>query len=214
MPSAFPIRVIVHACFYRTGTTSVQAFLSLNRRAIAPYAKIYMGERLGAATSLGRVYGKLPVFWRRRAFARAMDRFLTSIVPSPCIVISRESFCGMMIGYTRLGRTAARYAETAIPLAREIRRAVVARFGPDLDLTFVYTTRNPDAVTHSSYGHVLRSSRMRDTPEQFAVRFADTLDLENEAALIRHASSPTRVATIHLDSWADHPFGPAAPLRA
>lgn len=207
-----PVRVIVHAGFYKTGTTTLQAFLAENQRRIAPYAAIYMGPQLGAATSLGRHYGQLPVFWRRRRFGRAMDNFLTTVENAPCIVISRESFSGMMIGYARCTRPTTRYSNTAIPLAREIRRAVVARFGADVDLTFVYTTRARDAVIRSSYGHVLRSSQLKDSAEDFAARFPATFNLDAEAAEIRRALAPTPVLTISLEDHATDRFGTAGPL--
>lgn len=207
-----PVRVIVHAGFYKTGTTSLQAFLAKNAQRIAPYAAVYMGPDLKTARSLGNAYGRLPVFWRRRAFGRAMDDFLAGVKDAPCIVISRESFSGMMIGYPRLWRPSTRYADTAIPLAREIRRAMISRFGPDVDLTFVYTTRARDAVIHSSYGHVLRSARLRDSPERFAARFSPAFSLNNEAARIRRALAPTPVLTLSLDDHEQDSFGTAQPL--
>ncbi|MEJ2020095.1 MAG: hypothetical protein P8X51_18060 [Maritimibacter sp.] len=149
-------RVIVHAGFHKTGTTSLQSFLKRNTDALAPYAAIYLQRALKRARYLGRIYGQRPVFWRRWMFRRGFREFLASIPDAPTIVISRESFSGMMLGYrgARL-RRCRRYASMAIPLAREIIRELRRRFGPEVEIEFLYTTREGESFLKSTWGHVL-----------------------------------------------------------
>ena len=99
--------------------------------------------------------------------------FLRSVPDAPVIVISRESLSGMMLGLrgARL-RPARRYAPMAIPLAREIIRETRRRFGPDVRIEFLYTTRAPRPFVNSLWRHVLRTNRLTQNEAQFAAGFS------------------------------------------
>ncbi|MEJ1992693.1 MAG: hypothetical protein P8X50_13630 [Maritimibacter sp.] len=205
-------RVIVHAGFHKTGTTSLQSFLKRNTDALAPYAAIYLQRALKRARYLGRIYGQRPVFWRRWMFRRGFREFLASIPDAPTIVISRESFSGMMLGYrgARL-RRCRRYASMAIPLAREIIE-LRRRFGPEVEIEFLYTTREGESFLKSTWGHVLRTSRLTLDYESFRASFGALPDLEAEAREIAEAIAPVPVFIAPLESFGPDRFGPARAL--
>lgn len=206
-------RVIIHAGFHKTGTTSLQAFLGRNARRLQPYMAIYQKTDLKRARYLGRWYGQRPVFWRRWLFRFGFRDFLKSVPDAPVIVISRESFSGMMLGFrgTRL-RPARRYAPMAIPLAREMIRETRRRFGPDVQIEFLYTTRAAQPFVNSLWRHVLRTSKLTQNEAEFTAGFTPLPDLEAEAGTIRKALSPVPVHTAAIETYADHPFGPAKAL--
>ncbi len=202
-------RIIVHAGFHKTGTTSLQALLERNKARLAPYAAIYLKTALGSARYLGRWYGQRPSVLRLWLFRRGFRSFLNGIEDAPVIVISRESFAGMMLGFrgARL-RPPRTYAPMSIPLAQAIIRELRRRFGADAQIEFLYTTRQPDAFLHSVWRHVLRASRLkRDYPE-FRAAFGPPPDLEAEARAIGKAIAPVPVHTAELETYADDPFGP------
>lgn len=202
-------RVIVHAGFHKTGTTSLQAFLERNAKLLKPYTAIYLKTDLGRARYLGRWYGQRSVFWRRWLFRRGFREFLQTVPDAPVIVISRESFSGMMLGFrgTRL-RPARQYAPMAIPLAREIIRECRRRFGPDVRIEFLYTTRQTQPFLNSIWRHVLRTSRLTQDFATFRAAFTPPPDLHADAIQIATAIAPVPVHTATLEDYADHPLGP------
>ncbi|KKL72412.1 hypothetical protein LCGC14_2085140, partial [marine sediment metagenome] len=205
-------RIIIHAGFHKTGTTSLQGFLSRNRAALAPHATIYIKTDLGPARYLGRWYGQRPVFWRRWLFRAGWRRFLRSIPASPVIIISRESLSGMMPGFRRHGRTVTGYEGSAIPLAREIVTGLRQRFGPDCQIEFLYTLREGESLLRSLHGHILRSSPLTEDWPEFRARFPDAPDLGTEAAQIAKAIAPVPVHSAWLEDLVRHPHGPGGAI--
>jgi hypothetical protein len=206
-------RVIVHAGFHKTGTTSLQGFLKRNAKALSPYIAIYQKQALKRARHPGRLYGQFPVVWRRWLFRFAFREFLATVPDAPTIVISRENFSGTMLGYrgARL-RRCRRYAPMAIPLAREITRELQRRFGPEVEIEFLYTTREGESFLKSTWGHVLRTSRLTLDYESFRASFGALPDLEAEAREIAEAIAPVPVFIAPLESFGPDRFGPARAL--
>lgn len=203
-------RVIVHAGFHKTGTTSLQAYLERNREALAPYAQIYLKTQLKRARYLGRWYGQRPVFWRRWLFRRGFRDFLDTVGDAPVIFISRESFSGMMPGFRGGGlRRRLSYAPMAVPLAREIVRGLRRRFGQDVEIEFLYTIRDGEAFVKSAWAHVLRTTRLRMDLDAFRAMFGTPPDLAAEAERIARAVGPVPVHIAPLESFAESRFGPA-----
>lgn len=206
-------RILIHAGFHKTGTTSLQALLERNRGKLAPYATIYVKEALGDARFLGRLYGQFPSLLRRLRFRRGVRAFLAGIPDDPVIVISRESFSGMMLGFrgARL-RKPRRYAPMAIPLAKELIREIRRRFGPDVQIEFLYTVREPEAFLNSAWRHVLRTSRLTQDYAAFRAEFTPAPDLRAEAQEIARAIAPVPVHVAELEEYADDPLGPGRAL--
>ncbi len=197
-------RILVHAGFHKTGTTALQSFLNANRAALGDRAAIYLGRRLGAARKLGRVYGELPVPWRRLAFRRALDAFVSDLPDAPLIVISRESFSGAMLGASRMGRPVTSYLPVAARLAQDIVAALRARFGDAAEVEFLYTTRNTPGLLRSVWGHQLRTKALADDFETFAAPFAAMPGLAAQAQRIAALLAPVRVHIAPLEDVADH----------
>ena len=182
------VHVIVHAGFHKTGTSSLQSWLGQNRRALKPYLSFYGKADFLSAGSAARIYGQKPYPWRLRAFRRSFDRFLAKIPDAPVIVLSRETFSGSMPGHRRFpGRLIRNYRDVAVPLGRHIVAGLQARFGADVQITFLYTLREREGWIRSVYGHLLRSIHLRDDYDRFRARFPDLIDPRAEAAAIAQA---------------------------
>ena len=203
-------RVIVHAGFHKTGTTSLQTYLARNRKALKPWFDYYGKAEFLQAGAAARIYGQRRFAWRRRAFRRAFRRFLDTIPRAGTIVLSRETFAGAMPGHRDfLGRTLTSYTPAAVPLAREITRALRRRFGPDTVVEFLYTIRERESWLRSVYGHLLRSIHLTEDYEVFRATLADTPDLREQANAIAAALQPVPVHMARLEDFSDHPAGPA-----
>lgn len=207
------VRVIVHAGFHKTGTSSLQDFLKINRDALAPWVVSYGKADFRSAGAHARLYGERPYRWRLFRFRRSFRRFLAGLPSDTNLILTRETFSGGMPGHRRVtGRLMTGYAETAIPLARVLIREIQHRFGPDTEIAFFYTLREREDWIRSVHGHLLRSIRMTDDLDQFRARLPDLRSPADEAALIARAIAPTPVLTATLEDYAAHPAGTAAPL--
>lgn len=205
------IRVIVHPGFHKTGTSSLQSWLGQNRRALKPYLTFYGKADFLAAGSAARLYGQKPYPWRLRAFRRTFDRFLSGIPDAPVIVLSRETFSGSMPGHRRFpARLITGYRSVAVPLGQQIIAALQARFGADVQITFLYTLRERESWIRSVYGHLLRSIHLREPFETFRARFPHLIDPRAEAEAIAKALGVTDVHYAALEDYGTRREGPAA----
>lgn len=204
-------RVIVHAGFHKTGTTSLQDYLKQNRTALQPCLTYYGKADFPQAGAHARIYGQHRFWWRRLMFRRAFRRFLAAIPEAPVIVLSRETFSGAMPGHRTLGgRRVEDYAGAAVPLAREILRGLRGRFGPEVEVEFLYTLRDREDWLASVHGHLLRSIHLTEDLAAFAAGFASPPDPEAEAARIAWALAPVPVHVAWLEDLGRRPDGPAA----
>lgn len=203
-------RVIVHAGFHKTGTSSLQDYLRKVRRRLPDDIAVHLKEDFLEAGNLARRYGQRPYPWRRRRFARSLRKYLSSIDDSAVHILSWEGFSGIMPGHRRLTGPVRNIRRAAIPLARTIVTELHRRFGPGVDITFLYTLREPESWLHSVHGHLLRSIRLTEDYETFRAGFTPVIRLDDEAERIAHALAPVPVVTSWLEQNSLRPEGPAA----
>lgn len=97
-----PIRIIVHAGFHKTGTTSLQDFLYQNKSSLAPYMAYYGKMDFLDAGTQARIYAQRPFPHGLIKFRYAFRAFLENIPDHSMIVLSRETFSGGMPGHHTL----------------------------------------------------------------------------------------------------------------
>jgi len=208
-----PVRVIVHAGFHKTGTSSLQDYLLRHRDTLAPAFTYYGQPHFPKAGNAARRYALRRFPWRLWAFRLRLRRFLSSIPDAPLIVISRENLSGATPGQPDWrGRTITAYAPAAIPLARATVAELRRRFGPEVRIEFFYTLRASEPWLRSLYGHHLRGRRLTEDFPGFRARFADGFDLRDEAARLAAALAPVPVHTAALEDYAGARSGPAEAL--
>lgn len=205
-------RVIVHAGFHKTGTTSLQDFFSANAAALAPYLAYYGKADFLQAGADARRYAQRPFPHRLYRFRKSLRRFLSSIPDHEVILLSRETFSGGMPGHRRVsGRLMMGYERAALRLARVILSELKRRFGADVAVSFFYTTRAREPWIRSVYGHLLRSIRLTDDFETFRARFPRLKGPEEEAKVLA-AKLPCPLLTAALETHGARREGPAAAL--
>ena len=206
-------RVIVHAGYHKTGTTSLQNFLRDNRAALAPHLRYFGKGDFPAAGAHARIYAQRPFVWRLWRFRLALRRFLKTVPPGGVIVLSRETFSGGMPGHRKIGGAMmTSYTKPATRLGRAIVAELRAHFGKTVEITFFYTTRNREDWIRSVHGHLLRSIRLTDDFETFRARFADLKGPGAEAADMARSLAPIPVETAALEDYESHREGPAAAI--
>ncbi len=210
MPERPAPHVLIHAGFHKTGTSSLQDFLRLNADSLRDHFLYYGKADFRSAGSHARIYGQKRFPWRLLQFRLAFRQFLQTVPDGHNLVLSRETFAGAMPGH-RLsgGGLVGAYPVTAIPLGKVLVSELTRRFGPDVRITYLLTTRQKDDWLRSVHGHLLRSIRLTDDLASFRAQFAALPDLETQARQIAQALAPVQVETAALEDYTLARIGPA-----
>ncbi|MEM8789332.1 MAG: hypothetical protein AAGE76_13825 [Pseudomonadota bacterium] len=204
------MKVLIHPGFHKTGTTSLQQFMLVNRAALAPWFDYYGKMDFRAAGAHARIFGTHPFPWRLLRFRLSLRRFLARLEPGRNIVISRETLSGALPGHRDWrGRVLQDYQAAAPVLANALRGEIRRRFGTDTQIVFLYTTRDREAWIESLHGHLLRSTPLALDFAGFRAQFPALLGPEQEARLMASYLAPDRVEVVSLEHSRDLPFGAA-----
>lgn len=205
-------RVIVHAGFHKTGTSSLQDYLRAIRGRLPGSIALHLAEDFAEAGTCARRYGQRPGPWHLRRFSLALRRYLASVNDAPTHVLSWEGFSGVMPGHRRFGHPVRNVHRAAVPLAHAIIVELRRRFGDDAEIVFFYTLRETESWLASVHGHLLRSIRLTEDLERFRAGFPADLRLDGEAEWIARRIAPVPVKTAWLCDAKARREGPAAAL--
>jgi len=200
-------RVVVHAGFHKTGTSTVQNFLRSNGKNIWPRCALVLPKQLRSGA------GRMAVRYSRFGTAKLLTEFgdyvnavLSTIdIGNRNALLSDEALAGRMPG--RDGQLA--YHATPDLMARaeaEIRNV----FGSDTDVVFHFTTRSAQSWLRSTYKHNLRTLRLTMDEAEYTERFAPAADLDGVVDAVKDAVTGT-VLRARLEDLTT-PIGPAQPL--
>jgi hypothetical protein len=202
-----PRRIILHAGFHKTGTSSVQQTLRANRKLLMPVLAMRLKGQMTELMHATRGYST----WRDPlTLAKASRRFralLDSLpdMPRRCLVISAEELSGHMPGRGEL------MDYTAAPiLMRAFTREITARF-PDAEQMVFFSTRSTEGWLKSAYWEHVKSSSMTLEYSEFETAYAGGANFGRIIAQTQDAvACPVHHTT--LEDCADLPLGPTDPL--
>lgn len=200
-------RVIVHAGFHKTGTTSAQKFLRANGKHIYPRCALVLPGRLrkGAARMAVR-YSRFGTVALLDQFGADLHEVLSQIErKNRAVLISDENLSGRMPGRDRQ----LDYNATPALMARA-EDVICDVFGAEADVVFQFTTRAPHDWLRSTYKHNLRTSRLTKDEAEYGAVYAPAADLDRVVRAVADAVTGSVYATDLADL--DGPLGPAAPL--
>lgn len=198
------MRLVVHAGFHKTGTTSIQRTLDANRDRLAPAFRVLLKADMSGLTEAARAYSRTldEVEWAlfRYEAARVLAE-LDATDPRP-VVMSSEDLSGHMPfrhglpDYGAAPRLMAGLAEVAAEV-----------LGP-VDIAFLFTTRAAAPWVKSCYAQHIRATRLTDGPEDYAARAMPHADLDAMADRIAEAVAPRPVHRAALEDIGGGPLGP------
>ncbi|MEX0286128.1 MAG: hypothetical protein AB3N23_16095 [Paracoccaceae bacterium] len=202
-----PRRVVIHPGFHKTGTSTVQRALRVNRAVLKPHLRSILKPPLKLACHASRGYST----WRdpislhkfRRRFRAALDEI--GGMPRRSLLISAEELSGHLPGRGELADYSA-----AIPLARAMYRSVQEVF-PDTETVFFFSTRMPESWLRSAYWQHVRASNMTLDFDDYAARYEGSADLDAIVDAVAEAV-PERVERANLDTTTTLQAGPLTPL--
>lgn len=198
-------RVVIHAGFHKTGTTSVQAALAAHRAALAPAFTLQLpqGAAFHTLTRAARLWSaeRRPLAMRlyRRALAHWLDGL--ELAPGQGLILSSEDLAGHMpgdFGISDYGAAPRLLAE----LARGLRRAL-----PDADLHFVLGTRAPAPWLASLHWQQAKRHTMVEDAADFSQRMAGAVHIGPVLKAVAHATG-TPVHAAPLEEQARRRLGP------
>ena len=203
---AGPKKIVIHAGFHKTGTTSVQMALQRNREVLADHVDILLRDDILALTKATRNYSKSPTDAELAQVQKQAQACFSAIAGCTCpVVISAEDLAGMMPG--RAGTDS--YAATP-DLMQELERAALACLGGTTEIVFYFSTRAADPWIESLWWQHLRSTRIEASLEEYRASVKQSADLPAVVAATRKRLTRARVVSHALEDVASAGHGPVS----
>ena len=202
-----PRKIIIHAGFHKTGTSSVQQVLRANRPLLQPELAMRLKGQMQDLMHATRGYST----WRDDlTLVKAATRFggvLDDLVAmrKRALLLSAEEFSGHMPGRGDL----ADYSAAPILLSRYCDE-ITARF-PNIEQVIYFSTRAPESWLQSAYWEHVKSSSMTLDYDTFATTYEKAAELE---PIVKAVRKQVNVAVHHtaLEDCRDLRLGPADPV--
>lgn len=201
-------RIILHAGFHKTGTTSLQQTLRANRRRLAPEFRLVLRPGMTALCEAARGYSE-----RRDDLNLGLVKYEAALLaerlqrdPADTILISSEDLSGHMPGRRGLRDYSA---------APKLMQALALAFDtalPEDELVFFFTTREAESWLRSCYTQHLKASRLPLDADDYMKRFAGSASLESIVAQVAKALPRHAVLQAALEDHKARPLGPAEAL--
>ena len=202
-----PRKIVLHAGFHKTGTSTVQAVLRANRKTLMPALAIRLKGQMQDLMRATRGYSTFGTPDALDKVARRFDALLADLpgMPRRTLLLSAEELCGHMPGRGPL----ADYCAAPVLLYLFWQRAQAAF--PRTPVAFCLTTRAPDAWQRSAWAEHVTSSGMTLAFDAFCAQYPDAPDL---GAIVRDITRrvPAPVHSFALEECAALPLGPADPV--
>lgn len=205
---ADPQNILLHPGFHRTGTSSMQHFLWLNRDALAPYLTVRLTRHF---KSVARLCTRYAITENPLDLTDMIGELDTAFAQDPVpsnrdLLISSEMFCGEIPGHDAVQDYSA-----APTLITYLTGYLQERF-PAAKIRVILTTRDAESWLFSAYRHVLRRSRVTLTREEFAEKYRDAANFEAMLGQIAEAIDPVELLYLPLEHALQNPLGPGAGL--
>ena len=202
-------KILIHAGFHKTGTSTVQRAIGVNRRALSQHIRPYLKDDFEAVVDAARVFSEKSkpgtlthVLEEAKTFFEGLD----IDDPRP-IFVSSEGLSGLMPGR----RSLERYKATPY-LMSAIANAAVERFGDQMDLSFYFSTRDRTAWLRSCWWQNLRSSRMTLDFDVFCQQVESATDMETILKDTEISVAPCSVFSADLELLSELKYGPLTPV--
>lgn len=181
------LKVLIHPGFHKTGTTTLQRTLFVNRHALADAITFLTPDdtrdlsMLARRISIAPGRGKFPKL--ARAYVELMDS--RHDIRSRPLLLSNEHLCGHIPG-----RNGVWSYHQAPHILRALLQASMDYFGPDTEHYVYFTTRDPKAWCKSTFWQNIRYNRITTSLEEYEARVLGACDLGATVRQVREALPP------------------------
>ncbi|WP_299722782.1 hypothetical protein [uncultured Tateyamaria sp.] len=205
-------RLVVHAGFHKTATTTLQNTLAAHSELLAPHAHILLRAEMKGLCEAARHYSKTGTEFDLGLVAYEAA-LLAEDWTQDTVLLSSEDLSGHMPG--RHGLMDYSAAPRLVASMTDAWRAAC----PKARITWVYTTRAPGPWLASCHVQHLRAVRMTLDAAGYATAYAGSADLDGIVAQLRRTGADVTALPIeeHGDTLVDQLLRCAdipAPVRA
>lgn len=202
-----PRKIVIHAGFHKTGTSTVQALLRANRKTLMGAVAIRLKGQMQQLMHATRRYSTHGTAEALDKVSRRFDAVLAALpgMPRRTLLLSAEELSGHMPGRGAL----ADYGAAPVLMYLCWQRAQAAF--PHTPVIFCFGTRARTEWCRSAWGEHVKSSGMTLDLAQFTAQYPEACDLEAIVREIRRRV-PAPVHSFALEDCADLPLGPADPV--
>jgi hypothetical protein len=202
-----PRKIVIHAGFHKTGTSSVQAVLRANRKALMPSVAIRLKGQMQELMHATRGYS---TYGTENALEKVRLRFEALLadlpgMPRRTLLLSAEELSGHMPGRGAL----ADYSAAPVLMYLYWQRAQAAF--PATPVVFCFGTRSPENWRRSAWAEHVKSSGMTLDYVNFSTQYPDADNLDGIVSEVRRRV-PAPVHSFALEDCAEQPLGPADPV--
>ncbi|MEP3783484.1 MAG: hypothetical protein ABJM65_01510 [Ascidiaceihabitans sp.] len=198
-------RLVVHAGFHKTGTTTLQNTLATHRDLLRPHAHVILRADMKGLCEAARAYSKT-----RTDFDLGLVAYEAALLAegwdSDTVLMSSEDLSGHMPG--RHDLTDYRAAIALAATMTDTWRATC----PDIEITWVYTTRAAVPWLASCHVQHLRAARMTLDADAYADAFAGSAEHNDIAARVRDRVIDADVHTLALEAHRSNLLDPMLAL--
>ena len=201
------MRVVVHAGFHKTGTTSIQHGLRRNGRKMARICRVLTRVQIEAVCEAARAASITDDPSAMALFTYELAQMAEALDPSDPrpVLISAEDLSGHMPGRFELT------GYGAAPRLMACIEAVLQEVRPGAALSFFFTTRAAAPWVRSCHAQHVRAIRFTEDRASYVARMLPHADLGAEVARVA-AAVAAPVHSVALEDWTAHRLGPLAAL--
>lgn len=202
-------RIVIHAGFHKTGTSSVQAMLRKNGDRLARHLRVFLKDDFEALTKAARAFSIHRDSARLEKVRARAAEFFAMLDPGDArpVLMSSEDLSGHLPGRHGIGRY-----DAAPPVMAMLEEVIRTRPGSETELTFVFSTRDPEAWLRSTWWQNLRSTRLTTEFDAYSEEIGTAADMGAVLAEAATALAAAKVVGAPLEHSRDRPEGPLAPL--
>lgn len=202
------MRILLHAGFHKTGTTTVQQTLRINRAALAPHLRVLLRGDMIPVCDSARAYSisadPLDLSLYQYELARLAEGW--DVRDTRPVLLASEDLSGHMPGRHGLP------SYTAAPQLMLTAAETLVEIRPDCRPEFFFSTRAAAPWLASCHAQHLSAARMTLDATAYALTFRDSADLDSAVSHIAAVVAPRQVHRAALEDSTDRPLGPLDPI--
>ena len=207
-----PRRILIHPGFHKTGTSSIQHFLWVNRPSLKNHLATLQLRHLKPVAELCMRFARSRNPLLLSDLVAVLDEALSleDLLPEANdprdIVVSCEALSGHCPGWPGVTDYG------AAPFIISVITGYFAERFPKAEMIVVYSTRDPKAWLKSAWGHHLLGQRLRTEFDQWQALHRPGSDLLSVVDEVASAVAPLQVFKLPLEESRAHLKGPGAAL--
>lgn len=202
------LRLILHAGFHKTGTTTVQNCLRENQTLLSPHLRVFLRTDMVSLCEAARKWSASRAPTDFAVLQLECAEFIEALDPNDQrpVLLASEDLSGHMPGRHGLKDYG------AAPHLMKCIQDTALEFHPDACVRILFTTRSEQAWLQSCYVQHLRASPMTLEADEYAKQYAPSADLQRIVSLTQEAASRSEVFTTALEAASSHRLGPFSAL--